>query len=366
MTMPFLVRPPKDCKSFGFGKANVHYNNHLDQLLARLLGTPRHQLAQRHQIVRRDLRPPSGQFVVVVVMTDTFEEACKKADEKARVDQALGQTQADDWLSTIAKKSQEALAAKAAKQQVPAPNKDEVVDALARKDTVEYDQVRGAVSETLGIRIGTLDELVTARRETIAAASDDHNPAHWAVVPSADPVDGAALLDNIRAVFRRYIMLPPWADIALPLWVMHAWTHDRCEISPILCLTSPTMRCGKSSVMIILTYLTPRSELASNISKASIYRHITAVHPTLLIDEGDTFLTGDDEMRGILNSGHMKAGANVVRQVEEHGEIVSRRFSTWAPKAIALIKRLADTLTDRSIIILLTRKPKAVSVERLR
>jgi hypothetical protein len=55
-------------------------------------------------------------------MTDTFEEACKKADEKARVDQA---PQVDDWLATFAKKSQEALAAKAAeKQQQPAPNKD--------------------------------------------------------------------------------------------------------------------------------------------------------------------------------------------------------------------------------------------------
>ena len=293
--------------------------------------------------------------------------AAAKADEKARFDQALGQTQADDWLATFAKKSQEALAAKAAeKQQAPAPNKDEVVDALARKGAVEYDQVRGAVSETLGIRSGTLDELVTARRETIAAASDDHNPAHWAVVPSADPVDGAALLDAIRALFRRHIVLPPWTDIALSLWVLHAWTHDTCEISPIMCLTSPAKRCGKTSVMILLTYLTPRSELASNLSTASIFRYIEAAHPTLLIDEGDSFLVDNEEMRGVLNSGHTKAAASVVRVVEERRGQVTRRFSTWAPKAIALIKRLPDTLADRSIIVRLDRKPRGVSVERLR
>jgi|SRR5262245_10806386 len=205
--------------------------------------------------------------MVVVVTDDTFEEACRKADsEKA---QKAG---ADDWIATFAKKSQEALAAKAAeKQQPPTPNKDEVVDALARKDAVEYDQVRGPVSETIGIRTSTLDELVAARREAVEAASDDNNPAHWAILPSSDPVDGAALLESIRAVFRRYIMLPPWADIALPLWVLHAWTHDRCELSPILCLTSPTKRCGKTSAMILLNYLTPRAELAANLTTASTF-----------------------------------------------------------------------------------------------
>ena len=186
-------------------------------------------------------------------------------------------------------------------------------------------------------------------------------------MPAGEAVDGAALLEQQHcAVFRRYIVLPPSADIALALWVMHAWTHDACEISPIMCPTSPTKRCGKTSVMILLTYLTPRSELAANVSTASIFRYIEQEHPTLLIDEADSFLSENEEMRGVLNSGHTKAGASVVRVVEEGGCFVTRRFSTWGPKAIALIRALPDTLADRSIIVRLMRKPRGAMIERLR
>jgi hypothetical protein len=266
---------------------------------------------------------------------------------------------ADDWIAEFAKKSNEALAKKAAeKKQNPPPDAGAVVESLARKSHTEYDKVRKEVAESLGIRVGTLDDKVDALREELHPLEGQAQPKHWEVEPATEAVDGAVLLDRLRAVFRRYIMLPPWADIALPLWVMHAWTHDACEISPILCLTSPTPRCGKTSVMILLYFLTPRSELAANVSTASIFRYIEAMRPTMLMDEGDTFLLENEEMRGVLNSGHTKAGANVVRMVEVDGEHVARRFSTWAPKAIALLKKLADTLADRSVTLRLMRKPK--------
>src|SRR5262245_5456619 len=71
-------------------------------------------------------------------------------------------------------------------------------------------------------------------------------------------------------------------------------------------------------------------------------------------------------MRGILNSGHTKTATHVIRNVEIKGEHKPRRFSTWAPKAIATIRALADTLEDRAIVVTLQRKPKAAVVARLR
>jgi hypothetical protein len=50
-----------------------------------------------------------------------------------------------------------------------------------------------------------------------------------------------------------------------------------------------------------------RSALASNISPAAIFRYVEASHPTLLIDEAETFVTGNEEVRGILNSGLPRA-----------------------------------------------------------
>ena len=83
--------------------------------------------------------------------------------------------------------------------------------------------------------------------------------------------------------------------------------------------------------------MTPKSELASNITAAALFRYIEAVRPTLLIDEADAFVKDNEELRGILNSGHTKVAANVIRNVEVNGEHKPRRFSTWAPKAIATI-----------------------------
>jgi hypothetical protein len=64
-------------------------------------------------------------------------------------------------------------------------------------------------------------------------------------------------------------------------------------------------------------------------------------HPTLLIDEADTFLSENEELRGILNSGHRRGGS-VIRTVGEDFE--PRAFSTYSACAIALIGKLPATL----------------------
>ena len=71
-------------------------------------------------------------------------------------------------------------------------------------------------------------------------------------------------------------------------------------------------------------------------------------------------------MRGILNSGHTRAAAYVIRSVETNGDHKPKRFSTWTPKAIAAIGELADTLRDRAVILQLQRKPRTAKVARLR
>ena len=53
----------------------------------------------------------------------------------------------------------------------------------------------------------------------------------------------------------------------------------------------------------------------SNTTAAAIFRTIEAARPTLLIDEADTFLTNNEEIRGVLNSGHRRSGAFVLRLV---------------------------------------------------
>ena len=185
-----------------------------------------------------------------------------------------------------------------------------------RLTSLDYEREREPRAKAIGVRVGVLDRLLKRER----AEKDDSALPHWRVEASPVPVDGAALLDAVRAVFRRYVVMPKGADTALALWVMHAWTMNAGEISPFMVLVSPTKRCGKTTVLILLQYMTPRSELASNISASAIFRYVEEVQPTLMIDEADSFIKDNEEMRGILNSGHTKTAAYVIRNVEVNGE----------------------------------------------
>jgi hypothetical protein len=106
----------------------------------------------------------------------------------------------------------------------------------------------------------------------------------------------------------------------------------------------------------------------------------------LLIDEADTFLQANDELRGILNSGYTRKTAFVVRVAQVAASASSKlpphstqtaipptprasvrlaRFSSWCPKVIAAIGRLPETLADRSIVIRMQRKTAKEQCERL-
>jgi putative DNA primase/helicase len=72
----------------------------------------------------------------------------------------------------------------------------------------------------------------------------------------------------------------------------------------------------------------------------------------LLIDEADTFLYENDELRGVLNGN--RKGSTVLRTVGDDHE--PRAFSVYTAVAIALIGTLPDTLHDRSVTIDLQRR----------
>ncbi len=69
-------------------------------------------------------------------------------------------------------------------------------------------------------------------------------------------------------------------------------------------------------------------------------------------------------MRGILNSGHQKFSAYVLRIVDTGSDHEPRRYSTWAPKAIAMIGKMPSTLTSRAIRIELQRKRQVPTSSR--
>jgi hypothetical protein len=182
--------------------------------------------------------------------------------------------------------------------------------------------------------------------------------------PWPDPVDGARLAGEIAATFRRHLVLPEGADVALTLWALYAHTHEAFDISPILALTSAERQCGKTDTLLLVGALSPRQLTVSNLTPATLFRSVHKYAPTLLIDEAETFLPFTEILRGIMNAGHLRATAQVPRTVGVDYEV--RLYSSWCPKAIALIGRLHPTLEDRSIVVRMRRRARNESVDRLR
>jgi len=182
--------------------------------------------------------------------------------------------------------------------------------------------------------------------------------------PWPDEVSGAELLEEIQGILKMYTILPEGANTAIALWILFAWAHDSFFISPYLVFNSPTKRCGKSTALKIISKLVPRSLMASNISTAALFRSVEHFQPTLILDELDTFLNSNPEINGIINAGHDRDGAFVLRVEGEDFE--PRKFSVWCPKVFAGIGRRKDTLEDRSIIIPMKRKSPSKKVEKIR
>jgi putative DNA primase/helicase len=237
---------------------------------------------------------------------------------------------------------------------------------LAALDPLEYDRQRAAAADALGgIRVSTLDDMVQAARPK-PEATHGRTVALPEVEPWPEPVAAGDLLHDLARAIRRHVILPASATDCTALWIAHTWVYDRFQHSPRLSVTSPAKRCGKSTLLDVLRATCHRPLKADNISASGVFRTVEALRPlSLLVDEADSFLGDNEELRGILNSG-FEASGEVVRVVEIQGEHQPVNFATFCPVALAGIGALPGTLEDRALPVVLQRKGAAEVVTKLR
>jgi hypothetical protein len=235
---------------------------------------------------------------------------------------------------------------------------------LAALNPLQYDRQRNNAAKELGVSISALDKAVKQARASQADTKGQGRPLELPEIePWAEPVDGADLLDDICKSIRHYIVLPEGSADAMALWALYTHVFDCFNHSPRLAITSPEKGCGKTTALDVLRELVARPLPTSNVTVSAVFRTIEIVCPTLLIDEADTFLKENEELRGILNSGHRK-GTPIIRTVGDDYE--PRQFSTWSPAAIAMIGNLPSTLDDRSIAVRLRRRKPTERVQTFR
>jgi putative DNA primase/helicase len=139
---------------------------------------------------------------------------------------------------------------------------EEAIERLAELSDLEYERVRKDEATKLKIdRVSVLDAARKAARRK-SGNGDDGKSGTKLSLPDPPPwterVDGDDLLDQLAGVFRRYLALPPYADVVLPLWAVHSFTFDTGIITPRLSLKSPTKRCGKTTALAVLGRLVRR------------------------------------------------------------------------------------------------------------
>jgi putative DNA primase/helicase len=236
---------------------------------------------------------------------------------------------------------------------------------LVKLDRAGYLVERKQVASRCKIPIKELDRLVDDALTLATAAERESLAPPWPE-PWPEPVEAGALLDGVHDFIKRFVILDKHALVAVVLWIAFAYCFEIAETSPRLRITSPEKRCGKSRLLDVLNLLCPRPLSASNISPSAIFRVIELERCTLLIDEADSFLRDNEDMRNLINSGHTPEFAFVIRSVLSVDKAWEpKRFSTWCPMVIAGIGKLADTIEDRSIKIAMLRKLRVDKVERL-
>jgi putative DNA primase/helicase len=236
-----------------------------------------------------------------------------------------------------------------------------IIRRLADMTPLDYERVRESEAERLGCRVSILDRLVTSERTNgLADTKGQGRPLDLpAPKPWPHPVTGAALLRSLARYFSKHLVLPTGANHAMPLWTVHTHCFEVFSFTPRLQFKAPTKNAGKSTAMALLKGVVAKPLETESISQAFLYRAIELAIPTVLMDEADTYLRDDDDLRAMVNAG-VKPGAQAGRCVGENQE--PRLFNCHSPMALAGIGSLPGTIEDRAIKMTMRRRRRTETI----
>ena len=207
----------------------------------------------------------------------------------------------------------------------------------------------------------SVDELWTLVRPI---APPPRQPAAEPAAPPQEPaplgsIDGAALLDDVKAWFGRFIIVTDPDDLnILSLWTVHTHLVSELRTTPRLQIDSVIFGSGKTTVLDHLERLCLNPVQAAQLSSpALIPRMLETRMRTILLDEIDRSLRKDrpgvEDLIAILNSGY-RYGASRPVLVQVPGGWEPREMPTFAPVAMAgNSPNLPDDTTSRSLRVLL-------------
>src|SRR5207249_465454 len=179
----------------------------------------------------------------------------------------------------------------------------------------------------------------------------------------------AKTLDPIADFFIRYVVLRDRRTaLWIAAWALATWCYRAFRIFPYLSIRSAEKRCGKSRLLGLLARVCfNASPVTAHPTEAQLYRSAARTGGAQLFDEVET-LRGDkdrfDALITVLNVGFERGG--VVTRLEKRGErFVEEPYEVYAPRVLAGIAGLKDTLEDRALTLVMLRRRRGEAVARI-
>ena len=133
-----------------------------------------------------------------------------------------------------------------------------------------------------------------------------------------DDPDGAALLDDVESMLRRFLALPgEHCYVGVTLWAAHTHFIGRLETTPRLACLSPEPGSGKTRVLEVLDVLCANPLMALDISMAAFFRIVEDRQPSILLDHRALPIAGTLQWCGLPDDDARKLLALVLGGVRE-------------------------------------------------
>jgi putative DNA primase/helicase len=186
--------------------------------------------------------------------------------------------------------------------------------------------------------------------------------------PWPEPVELAAVLDDMVEVIVRYVVVDREQAQAAALWAAGTFFLDHFAVYPLAIINAPERACAKTLFQTVIGRMVRRPLQASNATASALFRAVEKMQATILMDECDTFFKERAELHGMINAGYARSG--FVLRTEANGDSYEpRAYSVYSAKSvagIALERHLPDATMSRGVVFNMRRKLREESVERFR
>ena len=256
-----------------------------------------------------------------------------------------------------------------------------IIDETSRLNPIELGRVHVFVPQLLNTKWGHLEDEISRRIRARIEASKQGKAeveeggsgqalTYPPLEPWPDPVDGAELLTEISVTLPQYVRLSKAEYDAAALGMVHLHVFDFFDVMPIVTISSPQKRSGKTRLMRLAARVAPKALFISGNTAAFLVRAIDRDGPNVFADEFDAVTKGDPEkaeaMRAHLNALFDREGSYVGKCVPTENGHEPRRFTVWSTLWLAGIKKPPPTIEDRAIPIQPKRKLAGDKVKSLR